>query len=94
MFKVFGLLKLIWQKFDGKKVTIGASSFLFWVVFYAMPAFSPQYNWITAYATEVRDFLIANGIQLDNASFNVGVFATVIGLLDKFRKAKEAKKNE
>lgn len=87
--KVLGILRTIWDKLDGKKVTIGATSLLFWIVFYALPAFHPQYNWITAYATEVRDFLASQGIVLDNTSFNVGILATVIGLLDKFRKAKK-----
>lgn len=78
----------LWHKLDGKKTATGAASLLFWLTFYGCPAMFPQYNWITQYGTEVRDFLIANGVQLDNFSFNSGVILSVLGLLDKFKKAK------
>ncbi len=71
---------------DGKKTTIGAISLLLWVAIYAIPAFTPEYNWITIYATQIRDFLQANGVLLDNSLFNVGAGFTVVGLLDKVRK--------
>lgn len=80
------LLRELWRMLDGKKTVAGASTLLFWIVFYALPAFHPEYNWITHYSTQVRDFLLANGIQLDNATFNSGVLFTVLGLLDKFKK--------
>jgi hypothetical protein len=69
----------------GKKTAIGALSFLLWVVIYAMPAFTPNYNWIIVYATMFRDALQAAGINLDNQLFNAGVGFTVVGLIDKVR---------
>lgn len=86
------LLKKLWNKFDNKKSAIGATSFLLWVAIYAMPAFGPDYNWIVQYGTQLRDFLLAHGIVLDNTLFNVGTGATLIGLLDKFRKTIKAPK--
>ncbi len=71
---------------NGKKTVIGAISLLLWVTIYAIPAFTPNYNWITVYATQVRDFLQASGIQIDNSLFNVGAGFTVVGLIDKIRK--------
>lgn len=71
---------------NGKKTTIGAISLLLWITIYAMPAFTPNYNWITIYATQVRDFLQASGVQLDNSLLNVGAGFTVVGLVDKIRK--------
>lgn len=67
----------------GKKTAIGALSFLLWVAIYAIPAFTPQYNWIVVYATQLRDLLQSAGIDLDNELFNSGVGFTVVGLLDK-----------
>ncbi len=72
--------------FNGKKTVIGAISLLLWVTIYAIPAFTPEYNWITIYATQVRDVLNASGIQLDNSLFNAGAGFTVVGLIDKIRK--------
>lgn len=67
----------------GKKTAIGALSFLLWITIYAMPAFGPNYNWVTVLATQVRDALQAGGINLDNELFNAGVGFTVVGLIDK-----------
>lgn len=71
---------------NGKKTAIGAVNLLLWVAIYAIPAFTPEYNFITVYATQVRDYLIAAGIELDNSLFNTGVGFTVVGLVDKIRK--------
>lgn len=71
---------------NGKKTTIGAISFLLWIAIYAMPAFTPDYNFITVYATNLRDILQASGINLDNELFNAGAGFTVVGLIDKVRK--------
>lgn len=71
---------------NGKKTAIGAVNLLLWVAIYAIPAFTPEYNSITVYATQVRDYLIAAGIELDNSLFNTGVGFTVVGLVDKIRK--------
>lgn len=80
---------------DGKKTAVGAVSLLLWVAIYALPAFTPEYNWITVYATQLRDLLIASGVELDNSLFNVGVSFTAIGLADKIRKLfKKEKTNE
>lgn len=84
-----GIIKSVWDLFDGKKTAIGATSFLFWVFIYALPAFHPEYSWVTQYGTQIRDFLMAHGIVLDDAAFNTGTFASILGLLDKFRKAKK-----
>lgn len=80
------IFKKIWKAFDGKKTVIGGVSWILWVAVYAMPAFGPNYNWIVQYGTQIRDFLIANGVQLDNVSFNTATIATILGLLDKFYK--------
>ena len=79
---------------DGKKTTIGALSLVLWVVIYAIPAFTPEYNFLTVYAVFIRDSLQANGIQLDNDLFNTGVGFTVVGLLDKVRKLYKEYKDE
>lgn len=71
---------------NGKKTIIGAISLLLWVTIYAIPAFTPEYNWITVYATQLRDILIASGLELDNSLFNIGAGFTVVGLIDKIRK--------
>lgn len=70
----------------GKKTAIGAVSFLLWVAIYAMPAFTPQYNFITQYAVVIRDAMQAAGIDLDNELFNAGVGFTLVGLVDKIRR--------
>lgn len=70
----------------GKKTVIGAVSFLLWVAIYAMPAFTPQYNFITQYAVMIRDAMQAAGIDLDNELFNAGVGFTLVGLVDKVRR--------
>lgn len=70
-----------WLK--GKKTVTGAVSFLLWIAIYAMPAFTPDYNWITVGATQIRDFLLSNGISLDNSLFNVGTGFTIVGLIGK-----------
>jgi len=79
-----------WLK--GKKTVTGAVSFLLWIAIYAMPAFGPDYNSITVAGTAIRDFLLSNGIDLDNSLFNLGTGFTVIGLvgkiLDMFSKGK------
>lgn len=71
---------------EGKKTVIGAINLVLWILIYAMPAFTPNYNWLTAYATQFRDLLIAAGVNLDNELFNVGVSFTVVGLVDKLRR--------
>ena len=76
---------------DGKKTAVGALNLLLWVAIYAVPAFTPDYNWITEYATKIRDLLLAGGINLDADLFNVGVSFTVVGLADKFRKLYKGK---
>lgn len=67
----------------GKKTVTGAISLLLWVCIYAIPAFTPEYNWLTVLATQVRDTLQSSGIELDNTLFNTGLGFTVIGLIDK-----------
>lgn len=81
------IFKKVWGVFDGKKTAIGGVSWLLWVAIYAMPAFGPNYNWITQYGTQIRDFLLANGVQLDNITFNTATVMSILGLLDKFRKS-------
>jgi hypothetical protein len=76
------LIKLL----DGKKTVIGALSLLLWVAIYAIPAFTPEYNFIVTYAQAIRDYLLASGISLDNDLFNTGIGFTVVGLADKVRK--------
>jgi hypothetical protein len=71
---------------NGRKTTIGAISFGLWIAIYAMPAFTPNYNWITVYATQLRDLLQACGVDLDRELFNIGAGFTVVGLVDKVRK--------
>lgn len=71
---------------EGKKTVIGAINMLLWIAIYAIPAFTPQYNFITVYATMIRDALQSAGIDLDNELFNAGVGFTVVGLIDKIRK--------
>lgn len=71
---------------DGKKTAIGAINLLLWVAIYAIPAFTPNYNWIVDYAMWLRDALKGAGIDIDNELFNAGVGFTVAGLLDKIRK--------
>lgn len=71
---------------DGKKTTIGAINLLLWVAIFAIPAFTPQYNFITLYATQIRDLLIDSGFNIDNELFNTGVGFTILGLVDKIRK--------
>lgn len=71
---------------NGKKTAIGAVNFLLWVAIYAMPAFGPQYNWLTKDATILRDMLMSNGLNLDNELFNAGVGFTVVGLAHKVLK--------
>lgn len=71
---------------NGKKTAIGAVNLLLWVALYAIPAFTPQYNWITVIATQIRDGLNAAGLNLDNQLFNAGVGFTVVGLVDKIWK--------
>lgn len=71
---------------NGKKVLIGAVNLLLWITIYAIPAFTPQYNFITLYAVQIRDALQAAGLNLDNELFNAGVGFTVLGLADKIRK--------
>lgn len=79
---ISGLVKYL----DGKKTLVGAASLLLWVCIYAVPAFTPNYSWITVLATQIRDGLLAAGIQLDNSLFNAGLGFTVVGLVDKVRK--------
>lgn len=79
---------------DGKKTATGALSLLLWVAIYAIPAFTPDYNWITQYATMIRDALNSSGVVLDNTLFNVGTTFTVVGLLDKLRKLIRSYKEE
>lgn len=83
------LIQPLWEKLDGKKSAIGAASFLLWTAIYALPAFTPEYNWITVGGTWIRDALIANGIHLDNTAYNTGVAFTVLGLIDKWRKSRK-----
>lgn len=71
---------------NGKKTALGAISLLLWITIYALPAFHPEYNWITVYGTNARDFLLSIGINLDRELFNAGVGVTVLGLGDKVRK--------
>lgn len=71
---------------EGKKTVIGAINMLLWIAIYAIPAFTPQYNFITVYATMIRDALQSAGIDLDNELFNAGVGFTVVGLIDRIRK--------
>lgn len=71
---------------DGKKTTIGCINLGLWILIYAMPAFTPDYNWVTEYATKFRDMLNDSGIVLDNSLFNAGAGFTVVGLVDKVRK--------
>lgn len=71
---------------SGKKTIVGAISLLLWVAIYAIPAFTPEYNWIVVYATQLRDLLLTHGVVLDNSLFNAGVGFTVVGLADKARK--------
>lgn len=80
------VVKKLVEYLQGKKTAIGAVSFLLWIAIYAMPAFTPQYNFITVYATQLRDALQASGIVLDNSLFNAGVGFTLIGLIDKIRR--------
>lgn len=79
-------LKGIGGYFNGKKTTLGAISLLLWVAIYAMPAFTPDYNWITVEATRIRDMMQMLGFNIDNELFNVGAGLTVVGLADKIRK--------
>lgn len=79
---------------DGKKTAIGALNMVLWIAIYAIPAFTPDYNWITEAATKIRDALQAGGINLDNDLFNVGVSFTVVGLMDKFRKLYKGYKDD
>lgn len=79
---------------DGKKTVIGATSLLLWVCIYAVPAFTPQYSWVTVIATQVRDLLQASGINLDSELFNAGVGFTVLGLADKVRKLIKKKEKD
>lgn len=81
------IVQPIWKKLDGKKTAIGATSFLLWVSIYAMPAFG-DYNGLVKAGTMIRDFLIANGIELDNTAFNTGTIMSILGLLDKYRKSR------
>ena len=67
----------------GKKTLIGAISLLLWVCIYAIPAFTPQYSFLTVAATQIRDALTSSGIVLDNSLFNTGVGFTVVGLIGK-----------
>ncbi len=79
---------------EGKKTIIGAINLLLWVAIYAIPAFTPQLNWITSIATQIRDILQSSGINLDNELFNVGVGFTVVGLADKLKRLFGEDKNE
>lgn len=83
----------IQEYLKGKKTLIGAISLLLWVCIYAVPAFTPQYSFLTVAATQIRDALNSSGIVLDNSLFNTGVGFTVIGLLGKimdlFKKEKD-----
>lgn len=85
------VVKKIAKYLEGKKTAIGALSFLLWAAIYALPAFTPEYNFITEYATQFRDALQAAGVELDNSLFNAGVGFTIVGLIDKYRKYREAK---
>ncbi len=88
------ILKKLVDYLDGKKTVVGALSLLLWVAIYALPAFTPNYNWITVIATQIRDTLQASGVQLDNSLFNAGVGFTVLGLVDKVRKLITKEKDE
>lgn len=83
---ILNKLKGLVMMFNGKKTTLGATSLILWVTIYAMPAFTPDYNWITVEATRVRDALQVLGFNIDNELFNVGAGLTVVGLIDKIRK--------
>lgn len=80
------LTKWLTKQLEGKKTVIGAISLLLWVAIYAIPAFTPNYNWVTLYAVQIRDALQSAGIQLDNSLFNTGVGFTIVGLVDKIRR--------
>lgn len=88
------LVLRIAKALEGKKTVIGAINLLLWIAIYAVPAFTPDYNWITVAATQIRDALIAAGINLDNELFNTGVGFTVVGLFDKIRQLLNKDKNE
>lgn len=62
---------------------LGVLSLLSWIAIYACPAFHSDYNALTQLGTQIRDLLIAQGIYADNASFNLGVGLTLIGMLEK-----------
>lgn len=62
---------------------LGALCLLAWIAIYAVPAFTPEYNQLTVLGKSIRDFLISQGVFLDNASFNAGVLLTVLGSLGK-----------
>jgi len=88
------VIKKLIKWLDGKKVVIGAINLILWVALYAVPAFTPEYNWITVYATMIRDALLAGGINLDSELFNAGVSFTIVGLVDKVRKLIKDYKDE
>lgn len=66
---------------------------LAWIAIYALPAFSPKYNQLTILGTNIRDFLISQGIFADNISFNMGVLFSIVGLLGNLNYTSKRKRN-
>lgn len=75
---------IAWLK--GKKTVLGAIPLLLWALMYGIPAVAPEYAWLAAIGTKIKEFLESMGLVMDKELLVGGAGITAIGLFDKLRR--------